>query len=402
MRKISTLTIAAAVVVALGANAVSGQFEFKLPKFGKPKTEKPKPTEQTTTEQPTTEQPKTGDNRPAAQTSQGAYLKAPQPTNVPVLLLETLEIKAKNETQYWKTPKAGYVANWYPQVAFDVFLKNGNPKLRFLAEWFNPNGSPWFSEPLEQTGEYALRSPYDTSKQFYENGVLTTGVYALKITDTKTGAVHFQGKFKVSKMPMVEEPKTLFYVDNDWMLPVGYAGFARGATDYETRTRPMAFFWFRGYPDPKQLEAELHYNNQKIATTDKGGHINRYAERGNDTCYQAREVCSHSLMGFEWENFLVDNSPNARVNSPDGYFTKDKPGEYTVKIFHEGEQVREAKFTVDAKGWIARNAFSEQIFLNDHRVAVPVKIMGNLEKPNYAVWKPEAFYGNPLNGFIAP
>lgn len=396
MKRKVFLTTALLLIFSFAANDAAAQFEIKLPKFGKPKTEKPK------TEQPTSEQPKTSDNRPAAQLNQSAYLAPPEPTNVPVLLLETLEIKAKNETRYWKTPNASNAANWYPQVSFDVFLQKGSPKLRFLAEWFNPNGSAWFSEPLEQTGsDYSLRSPYE-SKQFYENGVLTTGVYGLKITDTKTGAVHFQGKFKVSKMPIKEEVKTLFYVDNDWLLPIGYAGFNRNVTDYDVRTRPTVFFWFRGYPDAKQLEAELHFNNQKIATTDRGGLINRWAERGNDTCFQAREVCSHSLMGFEWENLLVDNSPNARQNSPNGYFTRDKPGEYTVKIYYAGEQVREAKFIVDQKGWIARNAFSEQIFLNDHRVAVPVKITGNLEKPNYAAWKPEAFYGNPLNGFSAP
>ena len=102
------------------------------------------------------------------------------------------------------------------------------------------------------------------------------------------------------------------------------------------------------------------------------------------------------------KDFLVDNAPNARQNNPNGYFTKDKPGEYTVKIYYNGEPVRETKFTIDAKGWIARNAFSEQIFLNDHRVVVPVKIVGNMEKWNAATWKTDAFYGNPLNGFVAP
>ncbi len=175
----------------------------------------------------------------------------------------------------------------------------------------------------------------------------------------------------------------------------------KGQTSYDFRTRPRVFFWFKGVLDGNQFEAELHYNNQKINTTDKGGNINKDAARG-ETCYQAREVCSYSLYGFEWDNFLVDNSTDARLNSPNGYFTKDKPGEYTVKIFYKGDQVREAKFTIDQKGLIARNAFSEQIYLDDYRVVIPAKVTGTLEKWNPAAFKTDAFYGNPLTGFNVP
>ncbi|HEY0427147.1 MAG TPA: hypothetical protein VGC76_05000 [Pyrinomonadaceae bacterium] len=61
------------------------------------------------------------------------------------------------------------------------------------------------------------------------------------------------------------------------------------------------------------------------------------------------------------------------------------------------------KFAIDQKGWIAPNAFSNQIFLTHYKTVVPVKLMGNLDKWNAAAWKAaELFYGNPLSGFVAP
>ncbi len=276
------------------------------------------------------------------------------------------------------------------------------PKLRYQAEWFKPDGSLWFSEPLEFNNSNTfphLRSPYE-SVDINPKAIVAVGTYGLKITDTKTSQTVFQGKFKVSKMlPDASlKNKNLFYVENDWMLPVGYVGFMKNYTDYNVHTRPMVFFWSKGVPDINQIEAELYFNGQKIATTDKGGHINKYAERG-ENCYLARSVCADSLIGFEWEKFVVDNSSGARQNNPNGHFTNDHPGEYTVKIYYNGDQVRETKFTIDQKGLPARNAFSEQIFLNDYRVIVPVKVLGTMDKWNPNSWKTDAFYGNPLTGF---
>ena len=394
MKKTALQIFIIVFIAAFAGQFASAQFNIKIPKIGKPKAEQPKPTEQPTNTQPTNP----NENRPAQ--AKGDYLIEPEPNDTPVFLLETLEIKAKNETRYWKTPNQDNVANWYPQVQFDLFYKFAGKTTRFTAEWLNADGSLWFSEGLERYGD-GLRSPYE-SKQVYENSIITTGTFGLKITDTKTGKVHFQGKFKVNKVPVPKEDiKTLFYVDNEWMLPMAYVGFEKGRTDYEVRTNPMAFFWFKGVLDSSKFEAELYYNNQKINTTDKGGYVNKHADRG-ETCYQARETCAYGLYAFAWKDFLIDNAPAARQNNPNGWFTRDKPGEYAIKVYYNGEPVREAKFTVDAKGWIARNTFSEQIYLNDHRVVVPVKIVGNMEKWNPATWKTDAFYGNPLKGFAAP
>ena len=395
------------LVTAVCRQTAAAQFNIKIPKIGKPKNEESKPEKPSADgNSPAPNDAKSNGNRVPQTSNRGEYLEEPAQTDVPKFLIESLEIKAHNDDKYPKFPKQNDYSSWFPQVDFEVLYDFRSPKLRYQAEWFNPDGSLWFSEPLEynmSSGDFPhLRSPYE-SVEFNPKSIVAVGIYGLKITDTKTSQTIFQGKFKVNKMlpDATLKNKNLFYVENDWLLPIGYFGFLKSYTDYDVHTRPMFFAWFKGVPDSSKFEAELYFNNQKIATTDKGGHINKYAERGED-CYLARNVCAYRLIGFEWENFVVDNSSSARSNNPNGWFTNDHAGEYTVKIYSNGDQVREAKFTIDAKGLPARNAFSEQIFLNDYRVIVPVKVIGTAEKYNAASWKTDTFYGNPPKGFVAP
>ena len=414
MKKNNLLILILLIVLTGAGQMASAQFPLKLPKIGKPKAEQSKP------EQTPIPPPSKADANPSApsdanqNTSRSAQpsknqpnlLDDPERPKVPQILLETLEIKAHNQAKYWKTPANNDNPSWFPQVSFDVFYAAGSPTLRYVADWTNPDGSLWFSEPLEMNygNDFPdLRSPYE-SKDIEPKAVVATGTYGLKITDSKTSQIIFQGKFKVSKMPLAPptDHKLLFYVENDWTMPIGFVGFKLHWTDYNVHTRPIVFFWFKGTPDSGQMEAELYYNNQRIATTDKGGNAGiRSEERGAD-CYEARQVCAHKLLGFEWNNFVINNSSAARQNNPNAWFTNDHPGEYTVKVFYNGDQVRETKFTIQPNGWLAPNAYAAQIPMDGWKIVVPVKVMGTLDKWNPAAWKTDAFYGNPLTGFVAP
>ncbi|MEJ7713480.1 MAG: hypothetical protein WKF84_27455 [Pyrinomonadaceae bacterium] len=83
-------------------------------------------------------------------------------------------------------------------------------------------------------------------------------------------------------------------------------------------------------------------------------------------------------------------------------FTEDMPGEYTVKVFRKGVQVREAKFSVDSEGLFVGGGFAGQINLINYGIILPVKVMGTLDKWNAIAWKTDAFYGNPVSGFSVP
>ncbi len=389
------------IILTIGLQTVSAQFPIKIPKI--PKTEKPK-----------IEQPKTEDNISTPQNQQtgqgGNYMVRPEATSVPVFMKDSLEIKTKYTSHYWKVPNQDYYTSWLPQVSFDLFFDNST-RMRYTAEWLNPDGSLWYSEPLTfGTGSASstvnVKSEYST-ELFNTKAAVATGSYGLRILNTRSNEVIFQGKFKVNKIPLSpgdvrRKNEMLFYVDNDWSLPIGYVGFNySGNTNWDYDPKPIVFMWFKGNLDGKLFEARLFHNNQEIATTDDGGFVNFQQKRGED-CFTNTEICQYHLWEFNWDRFIVENEQSVRERNPKATFTKDKPGEYTAKIFYSGTQVREAKFTVDQKGWIAPNEFSKQIHLTNYRVVVPVKVMGNLDKWNAAAWKTDAFYGNPLTRFVVP
>ncbi|MDQ6787402.1 MAG: hypothetical protein M3033_11405, partial [Acidobacteriota bacterium] len=336
------------------------------------------------------------------------HIKRIEPTATPMFMKDMLEIKIQKDDHYWKVPNQNDYTSWLPQVSFDVFFDNST-KMRYQAEWFNPDGSPWFTESLdagnfsEDSQTIRVSSPY-SGDLLNTKAVTTTGTYGVKITNVKTSETVFQGKFKVNKMSLADgdarlKNKFLFYVDNDWTLPIGYVGFTySGETSWNTEVEPLVFMWFKGELQAKDMEARLFYNNQQVASTDDGGFNNTTQTRG-EGCFLSKDICYYKLWEFSWKNFFIENSEYAGAKRPNVIYTEDKPGEYTVKVFYKGAQVREAKFTIDRKGWIAPNQFSDKIFLTEYKIVVPVKIMGTLDKWNAAAWKTDAFYGNPLAGF---
>jgi hypothetical protein len=391
--KLNLITMIA--VVTVGFQAASAQFPIKIPKINieKPKTETTTSTDPTPAASPTPQPSGTLE-----------YMYRPEPTGVPQFLLETLEIKIQGDSRYWKIPGLDNYSSWIPQVSFGLFFNN-SVRMRYSAEWSNPDGSLWFSEPLDIGSGGGVSSTY-SGELFATKAAVSTGTYGLKIINTKNGQAVFQGKFKVNKIPLSPgDPKlknqNLFYVDNDWLLPIGYAGFESAGLTSWMYPNPNVYFWFKGGLSATDFEARLFYNNQEIASSDNGGVINTVQKRG-DSCFAKVELCQYSLWVFNWNHFMVENHETVRKDKPNVMFTRDRPGEYTAKIFYGGAQVRETKFAIDAQGWIARNAVSDQIFLTYYKVAVPVKVMGTLDKWNSATAKTDAFYGNPPTGLAVP
>ena len=383
MKRNSIVVLVLSIVIVVGFQTASAQFPIKIPKM--PKVEKPN-----------AEQPKTGGDsstlqtQPTKQSGGGfEFMMRPEPTSEPVFLKDTVEIKVKSQNRYWKVPNQDYYTSWLPQVSFDLFFDNST-KMRYVAEWLNPDGSVWFSEPLNfGTASYStvgVSSSYSVDN-FNTKASVATGTYGVRLLNSKSNEVIFQGKFKVEKSALSpgdarRKNEMMFYVDNDWSLPVGFVGFNyTGNTSWDYDPKPIVFMWFKGNLDGKLFEARLFHNNQEVATTDDGGFVNFQRSRGED-CFQSPEICRYHLWEFNWDRFIVENEKSVREGRPNATFTRDKPGEYTVKIFYSGTQVREAKFTIDNKGWIARNDFSKQIYLSDLKIVVPVKVMGNIDKWN--------------------
>jgi hypothetical protein len=348
--------------------------------------------------------------RPAARPQSGAVrLTRPHPTDIPVFLLNSLEIKCLTRETYWKFPNQNDYSSWIPNVAFDVFYDD-SARLRYVAEFFHPDGSPWFSETLRQgllSNDKTVAFQSDNSNELLNTkAVTTTGTYGVKIANSKTNEVIFQGKFKVGKFKSKSnEPRYKndfdFYVEHDWLLPIGYLGFESG-TSWES-PMPTIYLWFKGDVEEKELEARLFYNGQEIATTDtpEQSDINEGGERFSSS-KSSPDLHQWRLWEFTWFNFRVANGSRYIRGKPNMKFTEDMPGEYTVKVFRKGVQVREAKFRVGLDGLFVDSGLAGQINIINYTVILPVKVMGTQDKWNAAAWKTDAFYGNPLSGFSVP
>ena len=391
-----------AIVTVFCFQNISAQFPIKIPKL--PKIEKPKEQSPSNNSEQKTEQTQTNNSSVQASNKQSnstasQAISRPLPTSVPVFMKDTIGIDAKTEN-------LSNFSKWIPQVSFDLFYDN-SAKLRYVAEWFKPDGSLWFSEPLEMYNpddyvkKVTIRSA-DSDELFKTNATNVVGTYGVKISNSKTNETVFQGKFKVNKLAHADEPKEknlfYFYVDHDWLIPVGYAGYNIGSLS-TAENYPAVMMWFKGSLAHDEFEAVLFHNGQKIATTDKGGFISTIQERGG-MCYQIREVCEFHLWKFTWNDFLLNDKSWLKEKHPNALLTSDFTVEFTVKIYYKGEQVREAKFSLAPDGAPVRNSFSDRIYSTIS--LMPVKASGAAEKWNANAWKTDMFYGNPLSGFAAP
>lgn len=333
--------------------------------------------------------------------SGGPYAVKPEPPVEPQFLPESLEIQAEHWNYHWKVPNDNNNTSWAPRINFEVFY-GGSAKQRFKAEYFMPDGSPWFSEALEfraSTGTSRVSSEYMSDRD--KKAIVTGGTFGIKITNLRDNSTAFQGKFKVVRYkPQYSDARYKnqvdYYVDYDWKLPVGIADL-----DWESNAAtPAIIMWFKGDLSGDSLEARLFRNGQQIATTDDGGNVSHgrdhYADkRGDDKSLYWRE------FRFTWPyraEFIVTEDVRNFTGYKNTKFINQMPGEYIVKVYYNGEQVRETKFSIGSSGNFADNGIAKQSNLTTYKIFLPVKVMGTLDKWNPANAKAMGFFGNPITG----
>lgn len=413
----SAKTLALMSIVAVAALSVTAQFPAKIPKI--PKLEKPKP-EQTGTESskpdgnPSTS-PSASKSSTYSEPSRKSQYDFVRPTEKVLLVHDSIYIQAFTHASYWKTPNQKQ-SSWVPTVRFTVFY-DWKAELPFVAEYFNPDGTLWFSEPLELGRPAADRTVMSKSsrdvtyKMRDTKASIATGLFGIKITNSATGEVVFQGKFKVGKFPIQfsRETRNEYFVDHDWLMPIGDVSFHFSnfsGQDLGFNFPVQVGMWFKkslGSTD-HGLEGRLFYKGQQIATTKP----NEREDRASEFAVNSPDLHHWRRWEFQWSDksdreINVDNGGSYhRDNMPKSFFIDKNPGEYTVKVFHNGVHVREAKFTVGADGKVVDGGYQKPGYLTYHKVLIPVTIIGNSEKWNTAAWKTEAFYGNLMKGFLVP
>jgi hypothetical protein len=99
---------------------------------------------------------------------------------------------------------------------------------------------------------------------------------------------------------------------------------------------------------------------------------------------------------------MARTRPSA-INISDIFFMSQKAGEYEVKVLRDGELARSAKFSVGPDGRLVDNGITQKNSLGGLAMILPVKVIGTGDGQWDAnAWKTDAFYGNPLSGFLAP
>ncbi|CAN5328043.1 hypothetical protein BH10ACI1_BH10ACI1_32090 [soil metagenome] len=129
---------------------------------------------------------------------------------MPVLLKNSIYVQAKAHNEYWKLPNERDYSSWIPMIRFSQFYNN-DKQLSYTVEYFNSDGSQWFSETLEQGFAAADRTVSFKSPNPYERlktkSTVRTGVYSFKITNQDTKEFIYQGKFKFSKFSTANRPQ---------------------------------------------------------------------------------------------------------------------------------------------------------------------------------------------------
>jgi hypothetical protein len=325
------------------------------------------------------------------------------------LLKFSIQITAQRLVRYWKQPQAENYWTWLPRVGFNV-IGPVNAGTVFVIDFTNPDGSPWYSVdcfsqsvPAGQLG--GVGTPAVTT-HIDNRSTLATGTFGLKIRMKNevmgTNEMLFTGKFKVNKFHVGNNLPAFknqfeYYVENDWLLPIGYLWFSPQID--ANAPGLVATMWFRGELDDTKVAAYLFYNGKQIGGT---------KEQTGSAASDSSLLTSGNDKDPRWERwsfrwgFVRGYNLNTNDSSPLFLLSKN-PGQYEIKVLREGELARSMKFSVGVDGRVIDNGVAKQNNLGWLGVVVPVKVIGVSDGAWDAnAWKTDAFYGNPLTGFAAP
>jgi hypothetical protein len=335
----------------------------------------------------------------------------------PRVVKPSLSIMVTRYLRYFPTPTAKEPQyntwSWRPRFNFTVEgpLESGS---QLSISFFKPNGSPWMTMPLEvkeiPAGQFVpVVNPNDTTQEAERNTTLGTGVYTFKINlKNPLSGVNktlYNGKFTVGKFhvgPDVPVNKNQFdyYVQHDWLMPIGYL-FWNMSPDEEA-PQVKSLMWFRGALQPEQVAAYLYYNGKVICSTANPEQGSSYRQYSLETPSSAPDP--------QWGGFIFHFAKVATTDKhfsanryPDTHFLDKNPGKYEIKVLVKGKLARTTTFTVGPDGKIVDNKVSSSNGMAGLNMILPVKVIPGADvKAVSPTMITDAFYGNPLTGFTTP
>jgi len=328
----------------------------------------------------------------------------------PTLLKASLIVRANRLLRYWKAPDADNYWSWMPELSFTV-MGPVNTGSAFVIDFTNEAGAPWYSvecdtPTIDATRWQRVSTPAITT-HIDKRTTLATGTFGftIRMKNELSGAnaMLMSGKFKVSKFHIGNNLPAFknqfeYVVDQDWNLPIGYLYFN---TPADQNMPPLVVsMWFRGELDDTKLAAYLFYNGKQIGST-----------KGQGGASYDSAIFANSHEGTRWERWKFswgtvrgwNTDTSSANNTSQIFFLAANPGEYEVKVLRDGDLARSAKFTIGPDGRLVDNGITQKNNLGGVAMVLPVRVLGTGDGAwNSMTWKTDAFYGNPLNGFVAP
>ena len=411
--KISLFSITLLALIALD---VSGQFPIKIPKIKKPNDTRQ--LDPNTADRSDTQNSKQT-NDATQQTVSGNPIANTTIGDAPTVAKDSIIVNAFTLSSYKGNFK---VWSWVPKMQFNV---NGpiESGAQLYAEFSLPTGA-WVKFDC-QTGEVVkgrvLKTECGGRDGISEDkGSTYAGPvnFTIKVRNELAGTdtALYAGKVKVLKARSNETGPDfvnhfVYYVDQDWNLPVGYIYF----NPDDVRGWGLPGFnvelWIRG--EAARFEPHLFFQGKEVGKIFYGsdpvgtpgcGQI----EEVNPTNYVADSVPQKAKWARVECNFpnikMWDKTGEKRSDFPGQtgkvHILTDNPGEYEFKLLWNNHLARSIKFTVGPDGKIVDNGYASSVKLGSSKLIFPVQILGDQDGPwDKASWKNDAYYGNPINGF---
>ena len=334
----------------------------------------------------------------------------------PMVLKNSLRISCWRLGRYFATATAKEPQYntwcWRPRFEFYVQgpLQGGS---QLSVSFFKPDGSPWMNLPCRTPeipeGQLArITEPSLGANEEERNTTLLTGVFSFKINLknelTATNKTLYSGKFSVSKFHEGNNLPTFknqfeYYVDHDWLLPIGYV-YSNDKPDEEAPT-VLTDMWFRGDVKSTDLGVYVFYQGKQICSS----------QNSQATISEPRSInTTGSHPDPRWSKFtfylntvrLTNKMTSANIFGPECIFMDKNHGDYEIKVLLKGKLARTATITVGEDGKIVDKSGPLAGKLGGMMI-LPIKVVPGMDgKANPMAYKADAYYMNPLAGFIAP
>jgi hypothetical protein len=309
--------------------------------------------------------------------------------------------------------------SWVPRIKFQVNgpIASGS---QLYVEFTLPGKGSWVKFDC-QTGNIEKDHWWKTEcggRDIPEDkGITSIGAFDFAIgmrnelagTDSKL----FTGKIKVAKAHTNEvgpkaANKWVYYVDEDWTLPIGYVFLTPSDVQGWKYPKFNVAFWVRG--ETALLEPHLFYQGKEVGKKFYGGD-----EVGKSGCNEelqtetTQSVEEKTPQKAKWERLVCtfnnvigwDKTGKGPGMFGPPFLLSANPGDYEFKALWKGHLARSIKFTVGPEAKFD-NGIATSNKLGSDRVIVPVQVLGDQDGSwNKTAWKTDAFYGNPLTGFTA-